>query len=1286
VISTHTFPRLCLNYLIYVVVSLLVIAAILLSLVRLALPAIDEYKPDIELWVSGLIGQQIHIATLDAAWYGLEPQLVLKGVQLLSEDRMKTHGYFQQARLGLNIWGSLTQGRFVPGAFTVEGARFVVIRHEDGHISIQGISKTNTSGDQVSFLEDWLFRQRVLDVKESEVVWRDLKTESRSWLFSDVNLRFVNDSDRHLITGAVNLPEELGAKLKVAVDIEGDMLSASGWYGNAYVESASLKLAEWFKDLPVKNIEVTEGELGVRLWSKWSKASLSELSGEIFIKNLQAAAKDEAKIRVIESFSGNLAAQEFNDVWEATLDDIVVSSNFNIWPQTRIDIKYSPLEESLQADFPYVDLGEVLQFASFFKSKESDFTQLLQQVQPTGVINNLSILLDDYKSDLRFMVSGSMINLESKAWKKLPGVSGLDADFVVGKEYAKFDLPEQQVIFDYPVAFGESKSLEQLSGQLYAKFNKEELYLSGENISLFYEQANGNGSFKFSGNKKSSERLLDLAFFLEGGRVNLVDHYIPSKKMPKNTVDWLENSLRAGKVNHGSIMFYGDLKSFPFKQQDGVFNVNLDVEDGQLVFAESWPRIRKIDGVFDLNATAFTFNAKSAQTLGSNLENISVSFPNFFSKNKNLYIEGKATGPSRNKLRYLHNSPLEDWFAKHIKPIKMSGDSDLELQLDIPLTNMHETKVNGILNVKKNNLTAREWQVDVRDLTTTLRFDEQSIWADSVVGKMGPTALNGKIETLHEEDEFTIVISNDSQVSHLGLEYALGNFIDKAHWSKFLKGETQLQTKLNIPISKKKGGKSAPISLTIQSDLDGMAVNFPAPFKKNTQDARQFNLFTELSGATRRLKIDYGDTHSIFEIVATNNEQHISRGNVAFAQKAELPTEHGYRYVGNIKNFSWSQWEPLIFPPEGEKELFEDGQSAASQYFNISINELELFGSHFNNTSIQASQGAQLWSVHFSGPDASGEAFIPIKPHSLPLRFNMTRLYVKREETEQEDVVMDPRKMPAMNLNVKDFKYNDFTLGEMSLRASRIDSGLFLDEFILKNPDKHISAKGNWIQIANDQQSEFDIRISAKNLGNTLKSFGYADAIGGGKGDIDIQAKWRGKPSDFNVKIATGKVKIKIKDASLLDFELGAAKMFGLLLPRRLLLDFRDVFTSGMRFDSIKGEYSIENGNAFTSALDLEGAIADIHLAGRIGLVDQDYDQVVTINQHLVSDSLPIVAAIANPLIGAQVYVMKKLLEKQIDDILSIQYTLEGSWEDPKITPVSKVDNRELVDDILNEQ
>ncbi len=90
--------------------------------------------------------------------------------------------------------------------------------------------------------------------------------------------------------------------------------------------------------------------------------------------------------------------------------------------------------------------------------------------------------------------------------------------------------------------------------------------------------------------------------------------------------------------------------------------------------------------------------------------------------------------------------------------------------------------------------------------------------------------------------------------------------------------------------------------------------------------------------------------------------------------------------------------------------------------------------------------------------------------------------------------------------------------------------------------------------------------------------------------------------------------------------------MFGLVnfsaIPRRLSLDFRDFFQSGMAFDSIQGNFKLANGSAHTEDLEIKGPAADIRIRGRAGLRDRDYDQEMEVTPKLRS-ALPIVGAVA---------------------------------------------------------
>ncbi len=129
--------------------------------------------------------------------------------------------------------------------------------------------------------------------------------------------------------------------------------------------------------------------------------------------------------------------------------------------------------------------------------------------------------------------------------------------------------------------------------------------------------------------------------------------------------------------------------------------------------------------------------------------------------------------------------------------------------------------------------------------------------------------------------------------------------------------------------------------------------------------------------------------------------------------------------------------------------------------------------------------------------------------------------------------------------------------------------------------------------------------------------------------------------------------------------------MFGMLsiqtLPRRLLLDFSDVFRKGFGFDRIRGSFTIEDGDAYTNNLYMEGPAARVEIAGRTGLADQDYDQLVTVTPRL-TDSLPLLGVLAaTPQVGAAILAFQKLFQPQIDDATKDQYTITGRWNEPVI-------------------
>ena len=101
-------------------------------------------------------------------------------------------------------------------------------------------------------------------------------------------------------------------------------------------------------------------------------------------------------------------------------------------------------------------------------------------------------------------------------------------------------------------------------------------------------------------------------------------------------------------------------------------------------------------------------------------------------------------------------------------------------------------------------------------------------------------------------------------------------------------------------------------------------------------------------------------------------------------------------------------------------------------------------------------------------------------------------------------------------------------------------------------------------------------------------------SIRGGKGALTGEVSWPGSPFSPDYAKMTGQVKVAIDSGQFLKAGPGAARLLSVLslqsLPRRLSLDFRDLFAEGFAFDNVIGDVRIGQGMASTNNLRMRGA------------------------------------------------------------------------------------------------
>jgi uncharacterized protein YhdP len=264
--------------------------------------------------------------------------------------------------------------------------------------------------------------------------------------------------------------------------------------------------------------------------------------------------------------------------------------------------------------------------------------------------------------------------------------------------------------------------------------------------------------------------------------------------------------------------------------------------------------------------------------------------------------------------------------------------------------------------------------------------------------------------------------------------------------------------------------------------------------------------------------------------------------------------------------------------------------------------------------------------------------------------------------------------LPGLRLDAEEFGFGTRRFGRVSALVEADRRGLVLTSLESETDNYKASITGSWFQGPLRMRTSVDASLSSTNVTAALTELGIDPAISGEFAAVEASVYWDAAPGQDWLDHLNGDVSLLVETGTLREIDPGAGRMLGLMsiaaLPRRLALDFRDVFEDGFAFDDIGGSFRLVDGNAYTNDLKFTGPAAEIGVVGRTGLRDRDYLQQVVVSPE-PGNMLPTVAGLlAGPGAGAALFVFTRLFKQPLKGIGQASYCLEGSWEAPTIEPI----------------
>jgi uncharacterized protein (TIGR02099 family) len=1188
----------------YGVVGVVVAFAVLVSVVRLTIGSVSEYRQHLEAMAGNFLGKPVAIAHMDARLIGFKPTVVLDEISLLDEESHEPLAHFRSVMIALNPLSSLRHLRPIID-LSVHGAKIVIGLREDGTLQIQGVvlAKDAASRSSSGDLGAWLVGQSRLALKESTLVWRDLATGDEA-VFAGVNLELQNLPNRHRLSGYVQLPKELGKELRLALDIRGDLLRQKDWEGDLYLKAVAVRPAPWLQQFDYKGLQLKKGSVDLDLWSHWRGGLLQGIEGKFDLAELVFSGTEEAQL--LKGVAGQVRYLSDDDGWRLQLAELQLQTGKAPVETLAIELERNAEGSRFQASA--LPLGLLHHYAPYLPQLLKAQREWLVQAKPDGRVTAVRVELAE-EGALR--ASAGIEDLHLSPWRRYPGVSGLSGQFAMDGDIAELVVDSGGLELAMPRLFRKPLAMEQARGVVQLRREGEQWRVSAEPLQLSNRDISAEVSFD-SWIAPGEAPLIALSAQVSDGRATAVPAYLPVHIMSEGSVAWLDKAFVDGRIAAGRVLLHGRLDGFPFRQQQGRFEVLLDAEDVTLHYQDRWPDLARVKGEVHFDGPGMAIDAQRATVYSSRLGATRVGIADF--RLPVLQVTGSTDAPMSDALRFLQDSPLAQHTGGALERLRTEGTAKIALSLAIPLSKRivetHPLKVLGRVSFQGGSIQVVDG-VTFSAVTGDLQFSETSFEAQALQARLydAPARLSVYTEE-RRGNTGNVVIAGQGRAS----AQALQREVDLPILGR-LEGDTDWQARLTIP----RGG-SGGSELVVHSTLEGMALDLPLPGAKPREGARPLTATVGLGGGkTQRRGFSYGELVS-----------------VAWLQESEP-----FRLLGAATEFG-SQLQPAEVKP-------------GVMRIGGSVDDFQL----------------NDWLALRHEFDLPGEGGSP-----LPLELAMQRLHLIPSVIEPGGAEWRAGEIPPYDISVEDFAYEAITLGKVVLRGRSEGKRLLVDVLRVNAPNFSVVTDGQWTEGGGSRfavkLSSDNFGSMMRDLGFvSVISGGKANAEGrltwpGSPAAFDM-GKLGG---ELHVRIDEGTMEDVDPGAGKL---LGLLSLQA--LPKRLFLDFSDISKKGLQFSRLEGDFRFADGNALTQNLHLESSPANMLVTGRTGLVARDFEQLIAVVPN-VSGTVSVAGALAwGPQAAAVLLVLQKLFQSDIDAATMTRYELTGSWSAPKLTKLDPLES-----------
>ncbi|HTT10889.1 MAG TPA: YhdP family protein [Burkholderiaceae bacterium] len=1302
------------------------------------MPHIDSYRPRIEAAASRILGTKVAVDQIETGWRGIHPHLRLTNLRVYdAADNVALELPQLEATLS---WTSVAtwEPRFT--ALVIRTPELEVRRLPGNKFAVAGFVLEPDAPAPNGGLLDWVLAQQRIAIRDMRLHYVDETQAGPNGPavldIEDGEIEYRHGLLTHRLALRARAPSDLAGTLEMRMEFRHPTLERISdyrrWTGRIFAQADYADIARLVAmlHLPSSSIDLHHAQGAMRAWLQFDPMHVQRITADVALTDVDVQlARDYEPLR-LAGIQGRFVQLPLTGAWqggrELTFSKFsIVGTDGLVLPETDLKLRGAPFGGVFDLGAPDAAAPSRGEFTASRIRIEAILrlarhVPVLPAIQDELAARELHGELSDLEvtwqrapnAPLRYSIATRFAELGSRGRDAdplttrtglprpgLPGFENLSGSLTATEAGGKVSVDAEDAVLEFPGVFeparlapGRVKAAAGWVTEPNLELHVDSVLLSNADLEL-----TGSGSYHGTGKGPGALDITARVTRLAAASGHL---YAPLVLGP-GVRAWLRTAFTEGEAVDASVRLRGDLLDFPFANGSGDFLVQAHLRDVALDYLSPrllapdepapktrWPTVANLEGDLRVERNKLQFIGQRAHVFDTRLERIEVRVPELVSQDPHLLIGLGADGTAADVLRFVATSPIGGWLGNFLADTRAEGNAGTEIRLDVPLKDMHATRVNGTITLAGGDVALIPDVPTFHSAAGRIDFSESNFKLSNITAGFlgGQINVDGGMRA-----DGPIVINGNGTATPAGLRRLVDvelvhRILDRAQ------GTTRYTGTLTL-----RGGRP---ELHVETGFAGWSLDLPAPLQKATAEEWPTRLEIEPQGETStgartdRVGLFINDKFAMQLARSTprGGPAQVVGGLVRVGRwtpaDVEAVPETGLRVMLDVPRLEVDRWTPLLSRQGEARSSGSSGTGAVPlpDLVSARIDELVYSGKTLANLVLGATRTTEgddtVWLANVVSDNATGSVTWRMPKGDSPGRINarLTRLLIPDSNREQVSEVLEepPDDAPALDIAVDSFELGSHKLGRLELIAQNTGTGKQaqwqLQQLEISNPDARMHATGRWYREPNAERRTMalDLAVEFNDAGRLLGRFGIPDALRGGEGTLEGQLSWRGTPLSIDYPSLSGSLKLASTKGQFLKADAGAGRLLGVLslqsLPRRITLDFRDVFSEGFAFDSITATASIASGVISTRDVHMRSANATVLIEGSSDLRAETQNLHVLVLPEINAASASLVyALLANPAIGLGTFVAQLLLRDPLSKAFSFEYDVTGSWRDPTV-------------------